>query len=605
MSEAVPRPWLVVRNTEEWSLLAADHAPNTRLLVRSYSLQMELQAQGLEAELWEDAFPRDELAQWGERLRQLRSHWHEEMASSGLKAALQFRGVDLSEMLDYGVNYALVEILRNIATLGPLVASGPPTRVVVGSPHTTTARLLQELCEQRKIQFEAKAPEEFKSRGRRKGPKWSRAIQQAWTLFARARALRRQTNKLRILLRDKPRSLACVEARTDIATCVYDRGGKTLPLTLRVSSWLHKKLRPSLREVDTKLAQLRAAYRNTGLQPCQEQGFDLARQLRPFLDYAFLDQPLRSSYENVFGSGTMGSIAEFLPLITYAELLLDVAQPDVVLVHQDSSGLDKALLCVATVRDIPSAVLQHGIPAAYFTLRADRFLVWGEFCYEFYCDRYREPRSRLVVTGDPLSRSIQPTPASELDRARQDLGVPVDAKVILYIGQPSTGLTIGDTPVNWERQITALCEATRELDDTWLVVRPHPSEPASDYAAIAKRCHHPRFRAATELGLQPTLELADLIVLRDSTVSLDAIALGKKLLVLDLYDYDIELPFELDDIPIVQRQQDLEAGLRTALDDSKPTNKSSRFLQSQLQQSGEPAREAIYQTLRKLASEER
>ena len=229
--------------------------------------------------------------------------------------------------------------------------------------------------------------------------------------------------------------------------------------------------------------------------------------------------------------------------------------------------------------------------------------MWGDYGTRFFCEAGGEPREKAVMTGNPALDAPHEyakvrTPPEEL---RRQMGIAEGEKAVLFVGQPYVGLTAGDSPVYWEKQTSAIMMAVSQIDNCRLVLRPHPTESNCIYEAVARRVGAADCIFGRQSDLVSLINACDLTVVWNSTVSLDALMLGKRVLILDLYGYDTGIPFgELGGIPEVRRAEDLGDAIRAAFASEPDPERIRRFLDDQLYRGDLPPTQMAYEKLQQL-----
>lgn len=205
-----------------------------------------------------------------------------------------------------------------------------------------------------------------------------------------------------------------------------------------------------------------------------------------------------------------------------------------VVLAETGSPASKAVVRCARLRGIPVTVLQHGVLAGAFSARqteADRVAAWG-------------PADAVGFrTALPAGVRVEPTGCPRYDELAEEVrgrpGRPFNhSPVVLYVSQPF----VQDRPARspWDRAeaLEMAVELTRRSADYRLLVKWHPSEaperlPTPELDESARASH----RSKT-FGL---LRLADVVLGISSTVTLEAMLLGRP--VIFLGPPDPESPF--------------------------------------------------------------
>jgi hypothetical protein len=218
---------------------------------------------------------------------------------------------------------------------------------------------------------------------------------------------------------------------------------------------------------------------------------------------------------------------------------IERARPRLVLTYAEAGGWGRAIMTEARRRGIPCAGIQHGYiyrrwlnylhepdemrPSATMALdrgfpRPDLTVVFDRVAAHHLETAGAFPRSALAVTGSPgldrLAARIRAIGAAERSTARAALGLADGDRAAIVVSKRAQ---LG-------RWLPLLVEAIRELEAR-LIVKPHPAETADLYApAIAATPAVQLAPAAFDLAT--LLAACDLVVTVNSTVAIDAMALG-------------------------------------------------------------------------------
>ncbi len=169
-------------------------------------------------------------------------------------------------------------------------------------------------------------------------------------------------------------------------------------------------------------------------------------------------------------------------LLASAAPLFRRGDVDLVMLPDDKSCVNSALVRVATSHGVPSLVVQHGImshPVGFVPLRADRFAAWGEASARWLASRGVD-RGRVSLVGNPkYDRPLRDHEA--LRRQGRALfasrGIPAEAPVAVFLSQPV------------EARLEAFRMACEAVAGTaWrLFGKIHPAERVTLYEAAAPR----------------------------------------------------------------------------------------------------------------------
>ena len=216
---------------------------------------------------------------------------------------------------------------------------------------------------------------------------------------------------------------------------------------------------------------------------------------------------------------------------------LDALHPDVALTYAEAGGWGRALAMEARRRGVPLAGLQHGFiyrhwlnylhePDEMAPLGAadagfplpDLTLVFDEYAARHLREAGRFPADRIEVTGSPRLDAM----AAEMRRlTAQDR-----EQTLAAAGAGGGPMLVLVTKYAEARGILpALLEAVRGLPEVQLAIKAHPGETPDPYRAAAAGIPNVRVLPGTA-PLAPLLAACRAVVTVNSTVALDAVALG-------------------------------------------------------------------------------
>jgi hypothetical protein len=227
-----------------------------------------------------------------------------------------------------------------------------------------------------------------------------------------------------------------------------------------------------------------------------------------------------------------------------ARAAIAALSPAVVVTYAEAGGWGRALMLEARRAGIPSVGLQHGFIYRHWLNyqhlademepcgadlgfpRPDRTLVFDGYAKHTLIGPGHFPEEALAITGSPrLDELSSRFHATRLDAEarRQHLGVPPSARVVVVAAKES----------EIRNELPPLIAAIERAPTAYGVIKPHPAESPDVYASVAggrARVHVTDARA--DLG--EWLALADVMVTKNSTVAIDAMALGVPALVVGL-----------------------------------------------------------------------
>ena len=217
----------------------------------------------------------------------------------------------------------------------------------------------------------------------------------------------------------------------------------------------------------------------------------------------------------------------------------------------------QALVVAARERNTASIELQHGVILgnhggylhldgevasdgawrAPFAPVPNVVAVWGEAAKQALIDEGRFPAASIAVTGSPTIEQARHRLNARLD-IRQGLGLRGERTTVLFFGVPPHVFPADDA------HLRAFLDACRRLPDIQPLLRPHPIDLTNPQryrdAAADAGIEAPVLQRANPLDL---IIAADVVIAYNSTTALDAMALGRPLIHVNLSGVADLFPF--------------------------------------------------------------
>jgi glycosyltransferase involved in cell wall biosynthesis len=253
------------------------------------------------------------------------------------------------------------------------------------------------------------------------------------------------------------------------------------------------------------------------------------------------------SFADLSGPDLAGTLLLQLPwaVRSHEELTaaLSAIQPAALCLYAESSGLGRVALAASRAAGVPSVAIQHGILyPKYYSYRheadeagcplPDLTALFGEAAKQFLIERGRYPPGTLVLTGSPKFDEIART-IREWDRVslRRRLGVAPEERLIVVASRfrgIASYQSIGSA-------FAALVRAVEAPGNVRCIVKPHPAESPDAYLAVLRETGSSRTRLApTDMSLLEMLYAGDALVTVESLSAVEALAVGRPVLLLNM-----------------------------------------------------------------------
>lgn len=266
------------------------------------------------------------------------------------------------------------------------------------------------------------------------------------------------------------------------------------------------------------------------------------------------DRNIREKIKNYFAYDRPEYVfAEFAKFIAMAEVMLERVRPVAVVIEDEYSVFERALVVAAKRKGIPCVAIQHGAiyelhkgyiyqagevspvlsVKAPFVPTADVTAVYGQYHKDLLTQVGGYPESAVVVTGQPrYDRMIDLNSRSVRSELMERWNLDPSKKIVLWTTQ-CHGISDSENELNFQ----TVFDSISLIENVQLIIKQHPGEPKRYDTMIREHLRKYSIDAriiakdADTLGL---LAASDLVLLLHSTVGLEAVALKKPLIVMNL-----------------------------------------------------------------------
>ncbi len=273
-------------------------------------------------------------------------------------------------------------------------------------------------------------------------------------------------------------------------------------------------------EIDKKVSDARK------LLAKKWQGLKGDKEFRESLTY--LNIPLWGLVEEKFS--TLYS-ATFIQIVKYIETvnnLIKTENIDAIVVASDHRATEKTTVTVGNALGIPTLVIQHGVlstPQLILPVTASKMAVMGKIPRDQFVDLGEAP-GRLVVTGSPKYDFLSHR-AFDKEKICHKLNLDGSKNIIV--------LTTQNSPKEEnETLLRGVLQAMGDLPDVQLVIKPHPVEDEGFHRSLVKELGTSHVVITKSVALYELLNACDALMTVSSTTALEAMMLGKPVVIINL-----------------------------------------------------------------------
>jgi hypothetical protein len=239
--------------------------------------------------------------------------------------------------------------------------------------------------------------------------------------------------------------------------------------------------------------------------------------------------------------------------------LIENIKPDVVVLLNEISLPERLTGLVSAITGTPSVSIQHGLYIGYVyrKLATDKVIVWGD-----------EPKKFWEKTGCQPERIVSVGALAHEKWAawkEKDSSAPPAIKPhVLFLGQNPAAFISQETH---RKTINAVFHATQTLPQYHFIVKPHPGEDIKPYkTALQELQSQSNVELVTSSVVENAIRQSDLVITVFSTAGLEAMLMGKPVIVLNLSEESSIAPYAAA-AELVESKESLSRSIQTILED--------------------------------------
>ena len=312
-----------------------------------------------------------------------------------------------------------------------------------------------------------------------------------------------------------------------------------------------------------------------------------------------LSELLTDYFEKLFKYRT------FRPIL-YIELMkraIEIEKPDLLLITCGYCALGRAAVIAGKLKDVPTLEIQHGVINAYhpgymyvedeispeggvkspYCPLPDKTAVYGNYHKELLTKVSTYPENSVVVTGQPRYDFLcHADKIYSKERFLSKYNINQNNRIILWTTQ--CHVISDDENV---RNFETVFRTMQNLKDLSLVIKQHPNEGRSYTKMIRDYLNKYKVGAVITPKSSDTYEqlfACDLMITRHSTTAMEAVALNKPVIILNLSGEPDTVEYVKEGVALgVYDEKDLEATIKKLLkDDSELVKNRKKYIEKYL-----------------------
>jgi hypothetical protein len=307
--------------------------------------------------------------------------------------------------------------------------------------------------------------------------------------------------------------------------------------------------------------------------------------------------------------------------IEMAKQMLEKERPNLILMETEFANVQRALVIAGKLKGIPTLAIQHGyftpvdkeymyaknevspegsVKSPYCPI-PDKTAVYGYYHKDLLTKMSAYPVDSVVVTGSPRYDSLYyADKIYNKNKIFKQLNLDLSKKMILWTAQ-THGFPLDEN----EKNVLAVYDAVKSLKNVQLVIKLHLSE--DQRAPVYKKDKY--FKPMILSGKADTYALlyaCDLMITRHSTTAMEAVALNKPVIVLNLSGEPDPVEYVKEGIALgVYKEEDLKPAIEQLLKDNSELAKNrENFIKKYLYKIDGKASERVVQLIKEMIKEE-
>lgn len=457
-----------------------------------------------------------------------------------------YDGVSLGTVAEYDFVIVFIEALKGIRLAERLIAMHAPARMILVDDGSVTFRAFQAVCQSTGVRLVAMPAEGARRRLLLRQPRlltWRKlAVANCFVLLSRlVGALRGESRAtIRILAPEYFRFTPLIE---ELAS---DPG-----FAFRIIGAGYKKIARALMAGGSVQHILAVGYMSwrqlASVQRYRRKLRERASVLKPMLAEhgpRFRGYSVYEVCRDIIEEHLRDRFVNYAAFVEISRAVLVREKITHVILNQDLQGYHKVLALVANALGVHTICFQHGLSAdvPYYGKHVSRTIaVWGEREREVYLRRGRTSDDRIQVVGDPFIRNLR---ARQFDREVicRRLGLDPLRPIVLMSCERFVNLFCDcERETSANDKLAQVCQVLADDPTLQLLVRFKASFAYAEFGdsietkeKIINRYNRGNIFLDTGGDIYERLCIADVVVVTNSTIGLEAMIFAKPVLMFTL-----------------------------------------------------------------------
>jgi hypothetical protein len=356
-----------------------------------------------------------------------------------------------------------------------------------------------------------------------------------------------------------------------------------------------------------------------------EEGWDKLKNNKEFIDSLNYDdislsELLSDYFEKLFKYRTFSPVLD----IELMKRAIEVEKPDLVLITYAYGPLGRAAVIAGKHKGVPTLEIQHGVihPSHPGYMHAkdeispdgsvnspycpipDKTAVYGNYHKELLTKLSTYPENSVVVRGQPRYDVLAiADKIYDKDIFFKKYNINPNHKIILW----ATAFS-GSDDNEIIKDFKAVFNAIEGIKNTTLVIKPHPNDKKRHIKMIKDNLRNYKISAIVSPANSDTYEqlfICDLMITRGSTTGMEAVALNKPVIVLNLTGNPSAIDYVEQGVALgVYKAEDLKPTIEKLLrDDSEISKNRERYIENYLYKTDGKATERVVNEIEEMIKE--